>query len=67
MKFALIAALLITFPALIALIYSLITRNFALAAAACVSLGLNTLPFLAAGFFMRARGDKDGHGPDIAH
>lgn len=62
MKFALIGALLITLPALAALIYSLIFGPIWLTFAALFSLGLNSLPFLAAGLLMRKQG-----GPDIGH
>lgn len=64
MKFALMAAGLITLPAIAALIYALISGNTFLAFAALASFGLNTLPFLAAGLMMR--GSKDG-GPDLEH
>lgn len=64
MKFALIAAGLITFPAIIALIYAVIVGNTMLAVAALFSLGLNTLPFIAAGLLMGKR--RDG-GDDLAH
>jgi hypothetical protein len=62
MKFALIGALLITLPAMAALIYSLIFGPIWLTFAALFSLGLNSLPFLAAGLLMRKQG-----GPDIGH
>ena len=64
MKYALMGALLITLPAMIALIYSIIAGNHLLMYAALASFGLNTLPFLAAGFLMRGQG---GHGPDLEH
>ena len=63
MKFALIGAALITLPAIVALVYALIVGNMLLAFAAMFSLGLNTLPFLAAGLLMR--GQKGG--PDLEH
>jgi len=53
MKFALIGAFLITLPAIAALIYSLIFGPAWLTWAALASLGLNSLPFLAAGLLMR--------------
>lgn len=59
MKFALVAAVLITLPAIIALIYGLAAGNRFLVFAALASMGLNTLPFLAAGFFMRKSGGAD--------
>ena len=63
MKFALIGAALITLPAIVALIYALFVGNTVLAFAALASLGLNTLPFLAAGLLMR---NQKG-GPDLEH
>lgn len=65
MKMMLIAAALITFPAVIALVYSLLYGPVWLTYAALASTGLNTLPFLAAGWLMRGRGD--GHGDDAGH
>ena len=64
MKFALLGALLITCPALAALIYGLVSGHPLIAAAAGVSLGLNTLPFLVAGYFLQKR---QGGGDDLAH
>jgi hypothetical protein len=63
MKFAMIGAALITLPAIVALVYSLIVGNHVLTYAALASLCLNTLPFLAAGMLMR--GNKGG--PDLEH
>lgn len=60
MKFALIGALLITLPALAALVYSLVVGNHVLTYAALFSLSLNSLPFLAAGLLMRKQ-----HGDDV--
>ncbi len=65
MKFALIGAFLITLPAVAALIYALIWGPHWLVYAALFSIGLNTLPFVAAGLLM-GRG-SDGHGPDLGH
>ncbi|HEU0054197.1 MAG TPA: hypothetical protein VFQ39_13515 [Longimicrobium sp.] len=64
MKFALLGALLITFPAVCAFIYGLISGHIWISIAAFVSLGLNTLPFLVAGFFLSKR---HGGGDDLAH
>jgi len=64
MKYALMGALLITLPGVIALIYSVIVGNHLLMYAAMVSVGLNMLPFVAAGFLM---GGEGGHGPDLEH
>lgn len=60
MKFALIGAFLITLPAIAAFVYSLIWGPVWLTYAALVSLGLNSLPFLAAGLLMRKQ-----HGEDL--
>jgi|1185.fasta_scaffold248023_1 hypothetical protein len=65
MKFAMMGALLITLPAVAALIYSLISKMHWLTYAALFSIGLNTLPFIAAGLLM-GKG-SDGHGPDLGH
>ena len=65
MKFALMGALLITLPAIAALIYGLIWGPHWLVYAALASFGINTLPFLAAGMLMGKT--KDGHGPDLGH
>jgi hypothetical protein len=64
MKFAMIGALLITLPALAGLIYSLFSGNRVLTYAALASLGLNSLPFIAAGLLMRRTG---GGGDDLGH
>ena len=53
MKFAMMGAVLITLPAIVALIYSLMVGNHVLTYAALFSLGLNTLPFVVAGLMMR--------------
>jgi len=62
MKFAMMGALLITLPALIALIYSIFAKNHLLMYAAMASMGLNTLPFIAAGLLMRK-----SDGADLGH
>jgi hypothetical protein len=64
MKFAFIGALLITLPALAGLVYSIIAGNELLMYAALASLGLNSLPFIAAGLLMRRSG---GGGDDLGH
>jgi hypothetical protein len=62
MKYALMAALLITLPAVIAFFYALISGNHLLMWAALASLSLNTLPFIAAGLLMRKSSGADlGH------
>jgi hypothetical protein len=64
MKFAMIAAVLITLPAIAGLIYAVIAGNQVLMYAALASLGLNSLPFIAAGLLMRRSG---GGGDDLSH
>ena len=64
MKFALIGAVLITLPAIAALIYGLIAGNQWLVYAAFFSTTLNMLPFIAAGLMMRRSG---GGGADLGH
>ena len=62
MKFAMIAAVLITLPAIAGLAYSIVAGNQHLMYAAIASLALNSLPFLAAGLLM-----KRGDGDDLGH
>jgi hypothetical protein len=62
MKYAMMGALLITLPAVIALIYSIVVGNHLLMYAAMASMGLNTLPFVVAGFLMRK-----SDGADLGH
>lgn len=64
MKFAMIAAVLITLPAIAGLVYSVIVGNQYLMYAAIASLALNSLPFIAAGLLMRRSG---GGGDDLSH
>ncbi len=63
MKYALLAAILMTLPGIAALIYSLFAGPQWLTYAALASLGLNSLPFLAAGLLMRKHtgADLGGH------
>lgn len=62
MKFALMAAVMITLPAIAGLVYGLLHGNRYLVYAALVSLGLNVLPFVVAGWMMRnASGEDMGH------
>lgn len=63
MKYAMMGALLITLPAVIALIYSIIVGNHLLMYAALFSTGLNILPFVAAGMLM----GKQKGSPDLEH
>ena len=62
MKFAMIGAVLITLPAIAALVYGLMMGNTLLVYAALASFLINTLPFIAAGLMLR---NSDGH--DIDH
>jgi hypothetical protein len=64
MKFALIGAFLITLPAIAGFVYGLIVGNQYIWLAALASLGLNSLPFIAAGLLMRRTG---GGGGDLGH
>lgn len=63
MRIMMIAAFLITFPAVAALVYALMNGNTYLLIAAAASLALNSLPFLVAGFFMH----RQGGGADLEH
>ena len=58
-KMMLMAALLITLPAVVALLYGLYKGNQFWVYAALFSTALNWLPFLAAAFLMK--GEGDGH------
>jgi hypothetical protein len=62
MKYAMMGALLITLPALIALIYAIFTGRHHLMYAALGSFGLNLIPFIAAGLLMRK-----SDGADLGH
>ena len=64
MKFALIAAVLITLPAIAGFFYGLFFGPRVLVYAALASLTLNSLPFLAAGLMMRRTG---GGSSDLGH
>lgn len=62
MKFAMIGAVLMTLPAIAALIFGLMWGNQYLVYAAFFSFALNSLPFLAAGLLMRNSSAEDmGH------
>ena len=63
MKFAMIGAVLITLPAICALVYGLLFGPQVLVYAAAFSIGLNTLPFVAAGLMM----SRQGGGADLGH
>ncbi len=56
MRYLVAAIVLITFPAIVAIIYGLLVGNFAMAGAAGASLILGALPFLVAGLVYRAMG-----------
>ena len=61
MRIFMIAAVMITLPAIIVALYALATgRTFMFFAALC-SLGLNTLPFLAAMFLLKGKHDHESH------
>lgn len=62
MKMMMIAALLITLPGVVALVYSLMFGPIWLTYAALASVGLNFLPFLAAGFLFKGGSGGDDHG-----
>jgi hypothetical protein len=61
MKILLIAAVLITLPAIAALIYSIVVNNHFVMYAALASFGLNSLPFLAAWYMTRGQAGDVGH------
>ncbi|HET6764965.1 MAG TPA: hypothetical protein VFH27_14875 [Longimicrobiaceae bacterium] len=61
MKILLIALILITLPAIAALIYSLIAGNKLVMVAALASFGLNSLPFLAGYLLTRGQSADVGH------
>lgn len=64
MKLMLVAALLITLPAVVALIVGVLWGNQFLVYAALASVGINFLPFLAAGWLMKKGGSDGG---DLSH
>ncbi|HYW11736.1 MAG TPA: hypothetical protein VE871_07245 [Longimicrobium sp.] len=64
MKFALIGAVLITLPAIAGLFAGIFLRNMPLVYAALASLGLNSLPFIVAGYYMQRSGTG---GSDLGH
>jgi hypothetical protein len=64
MKFALIGAVLITLPAIAGLFAGIFLGNKYLVFAALASLGLNSLPFIVAGYFMQRSGSGGG---DLGH
>jgi hypothetical protein len=61
MKILLVAAILITLPAIAAFIASFILGNKWITYAALASLGLNTLPFLAGYLLTRGQQGDVGH------
>ena len=61
MKILLVAAILITLPAIAALIYALIAGNHLVLYAALVSFGLNSLPFVAGYLLTRGKSGDVGH------
>lgn len=62
MKFAMIGAVLMTLPAIAALVFGIMWGNQYLVYAAFFSFALNSLPFLVAGLMMRNQDTSDlGH------
>ena len=61
MKILLVAAILITLPAIAALVYAIIAGNHLVMYAALVSFGLNSLPFVAGYFLTRGHRGHVGH------
>lgn len=62
MKFAMIGAVLMTLPAIAALVFGVLWGNQYLVYAAFFSFALNSLPFLVAGLMMRKQDPSDlGH------
>ncbi|MDB4948127.1 MAG: hypothetical protein JWM27_776 [Gemmatimonadetes bacterium] len=61
MKILLIASILITLPAIAALIFAVVTGHHLIAYAALASLGLNSLPFIAGFFLTRGQTGDAGH------
>ncbi|HZG42919.1 MAG TPA: hypothetical protein VEY93_08165 [Longimicrobium sp.] len=62
MKFAMIAAVLMTLPAIAALVAGVMWGNQYLVYAAFFSIALNSLPFLVAGLMMKGKDTSDlGH------
>ncbi len=62
MKFAMIGAVLITLPAIAALVYGVVVGNTPLVYAALASFLINTLPFIAAGLMLGKSDSSDlGH------
>lgn len=60
MKMMIIAALLITLPAIVVVLFFFGTRMML---PALVSLSINSLPFIVAGWLLK----KQGAGPDLEH
>jgi hypothetical protein len=63
MRLFLIGAVLITFPAIVAAVYALVTGRPLMLAAAVVVLAMNSLPFVAAAFLLRKNKDAS----DLGH
>jgi hypothetical protein len=59
MKLAAIGAVLITLPALVALIFAVVTGHHWLAYAALASLSYNVIPFVVVGTMSRKAGVND--------
>jgi hypothetical protein len=62
MRLFLMGAVLITLPAIVAAVYAAMTGRTLILIAACVVLGMNSLPFITAAFLLRKSKDTDlGH------
>jgi hypothetical protein len=61
MKILLVAAILITLPAIAALVYAIAAGSHLIMYAALASFGLNTLPFLAGYLLTRGQSGDVGH------
>jgi hypothetical protein len=60
MRLMLIAGFLITLPAIVVIVTMLVGGNMLAVFPAAASLGVNSLPFLVAGWFIRKQQQKGG-------
>ena len=58
-----VAAILITLPALVAAVYALATGRWLILIAAVLSVAMNSVPFIAAAFLLR----KNADAADLGH
>lgn len=63
MRLFMVGAVLITFPAIVAAVYALMTGRMLMLAAAVASLLMNSLPFFAAAFLLKS----DKNATDLGH